>query len=80
VDFNQGVEMYNAARLAQVPFVMLVYPGENHGLRQEPNQVDYHYRILEWFDSHLKGDEAPTWITEGQSWIDRQDEIEADKK
>ncbi|MEL6427643.1 MAG: prolyl oligopeptidase family serine peptidase [Planctomycetota bacterium] len=78
VDFNQGVEMYNAARLAQVPFVMLVYPGENHGLRQEPNQVDYHYRILEWFGAHLKGDEAPSWITEGQSWIDRQDEIEAD--
>ena len=44
---------------------MLVYPGENHSLRQEPNQVDYHHRILEWFGHYLKGDEAPSWITDG---------------
>ena len=47
---------------------MLVYPGENHGLRQKPNQVDYHYRVLEWFGHYLKGEEASrgsprAWIT-----------------
>lgn len=75
VDFNQGVEMYNAARLVQKPVVMLVYPGENHGLRKKPNQVDYHYRILAWFGHYLKGDPAPEWITDGQSYLDRQKEI-----
>ncbi len=56
VDWNQGVELYNAARLAGKPVVMLVYPGENHGLAKKPNQVDYHYRILEWFGHYLKGE------------------------
>lgn len=76
VDFNQGVEMYNAARLAMKPFVMLVYPGENHGLRKKPNQVDYHHRVLEWFAHYLKGAPAPSWITDGQRWIDRKAELE----
>lgn len=80
VDWQQGIELYNAARLAQKPMVMLVYPGENHGLAQKPNQVDYHYRILEWFDHYLKGQEAPAWILEGQSYLDRQKEIKAFKK
>ena len=80
VDWNQGVEMYNAARLAGKPLVMLVYPGENHGLAKKPNQVDYHYRIIDWFGHHLKGQTAPKWITEGQSHLDRQKELEALKK
>ncbi len=80
VDWQQGVEMYNAARLAQKPVVMLVYPGENHGLAKKPNQVDYHHRVLEWFGHYLKGDPAPKWITHGQSFLDRQKEIEEFKK
>ena len=80
VDWNQGVELYNAARLAEKPVVMLVYPGENHGLAKKPNQVDYHYRILDWFNHHLKGQAAPKWITEGQSHLDRLKELDALKK
>jgi dienelactone hydrolase len=76
VDWNQGVEMYNAARLAGKQLVMLVYAGENHGLRQKPNQVDYHYRIIEWFGHYLKGEEAPKWITEGVSYLEAQKERE----
>ena len=80
VNWNQGVELYNAARLADKPVVMLVYPGENHGLARKPNQVDYHYRILEWFGHYLKGEKAPKWIAEGQSHLDRQKELDALKK
>ncbi|MDJ0975967.1 MAG: prolyl oligopeptidase family serine peptidase [Planctomycetota bacterium] len=80
VDWQQGVEMYNAARLAQRPLVMLVYPGENHGLRQKPNQVDYHHRVREWFDHHLKGTKAEPWITKGKSHFDRQKELDKRKK
>ena len=80
VDWNQGVELYNAARLASKPVVMLVYPGENHGLAKKPNQVDYHYRILDWFGHHLKGEKAQRWITEGQSHLDRQKELDALKR
>ena len=38
VDWGQGVQMYNAARWAgKEDLVMLVYPGENHSLRQIEN-------------------------------------------
>lgn len=81
VDFGQGVQMYNAARLAnKEDFVMLVYPGENHGLRREENSVDYHYRILEWLAHYLKGETAPKWITEGKSFLEREKEKEDKKK
>ena len=80
VDFNQGVELYNAARLIQKPFVMLVYPGENHSVRRKENQVDYHYRVREWFDHYVKGAEAKPWITEGVKHLDRKKEIEAMEK
>ena len=75
VDWHQGVEMYNYARRAGKFFVMLVYPGENHSNRQRPNQIDYHHRVLDWFGHFLKGEEAKPWITEGQSVIDRKDEL-----
>lgn len=59
---------------------MLVYPGENHSVRKKENQVDYHYRVLEWFNHYVRGDEAPKWITEGVPHLDRQKEIEKMKK
>ncbi len=80
VDWQQGVEMYNAARLAQRPFVMLVYPGENHGLRKKPNQVDYHHRVREWFDTYLTGKEAPKWISDGVPWLDQKKALEEIEK
>ena len=80
VDWHQGIEMYNAARLAQKPFVMLVYPGENHGLRKKPNQVDYHHRVRHWFDHHLKGEPAEPWVTEGKSHLEREKELDALKR
>lgn len=81
VDWSQGVQMYNAARWAgKEDLVMLVYPGENHSLRQEENMVDYHHRVLEWFAHYLKKEDPKKWITEGKSWIERQQEIEERKE
>jgi dipeptidyl aminopeptidase/acylaminoacyl peptidase len=75
VGWHQGIELYNVARRAQKNVVMLAYMGEDHGLRQEPNQVDYERRILAWFGHYLKGDPAEPWITNGLSYLDRQAEI-----
>ena len=76
VDWGQGVQMYNAARWAgKDDLVMLVYPGENHSLGKEENMVDYHYRVLEWFELYLKEKKAPNWITEGKSYLDRKEEL-----
>jgi dienelactone hydrolase len=71
VFWHQGVELYNAARRAKKDVVLLVYGGEDHGLRQKANQLDYHHRILEWFGHYLKGDPAPPWITSGVRFLER---------
>jgi dipeptidyl aminopeptidase/acylaminoacyl peptidase len=72
VDWHQGIEMYNLARRAGKPLVLLVYPGENHGLAKKVNQVDYQRRIFEWFDHHLKGAPAPDWVAKGVAHLDAE--------
>jgi dipeptidyl aminopeptidase/acylaminoacyl peptidase len=72
VFWHQAVELYNIARRARKNVVMLVYNGEDHGLRQKKNQTDYQRRILEWFGHYLKGDPAPVWITTGSAYIERR--------
>jgi dienelactone hydrolase len=74
VFWHQAVEMYNIARRAGKNVVMLVYDGEDHGLRQKKNQIDYQERILAWFGHYLKGETAPGWITDGQTFLDREAE------
>jgi dipeptidyl aminopeptidase/acylaminoacyl peptidase len=80
VEFNQGVELYNAARRAGKDMILLVYEGENHSLAQRPNQLDYHRRINEWFGHYLKGEPAPDWITRGVRHVDRQRELELQRR
>jgi dipeptidyl aminopeptidase/acylaminoacyl peptidase len=80
VDFNQGVEYYNAARRAGKDFVFLVYEGENHGNAKKANQIDYHNRIMEWFGHYLKGDPAPEWISKGVSYLDQEKAKKKDGK
>ncbi len=75
VFYHQGVELYNIARRAKKNVVLLVYQGEDHGLRKKADQVDYQHRIFAWFGHYLKDEPAPTWITEGQSYLDHQREL-----
>ncbi len=75
VFYHQGVELYNIARRAKKNVVLLVYGGEDHGLRKKADQVDYQRRIFEWFGYYLKGDPAASWITSGESYLDRQREL-----
>ena len=75
VAWHQGIELYNVARRAKKNVVMLAYMGEDHGLRQRNNQIDYQRRILAWFAHYLKGEPAEAWITRGQSFLDRDAEL-----
>ncbi|MEW5919127.1 MAG: prolyl oligopeptidase family serine peptidase, partial [Gemmatimonadota bacterium] len=80
VDWHQGIEFYNFARRAgRENVVMLVYPGEDHGLRKKENQIDYHRRINQWFGHWLKGEPAPKWMREGQTWLERKSVLEPSK-
>ena len=75
VFWHQGVELYNIARRAKKNVVMLVYGGEDHGLRRKANQIDYQRRILQWFGHYLKSEPAAPWITSGMSFLDRDAEL-----
>ncbi|HVZ48582.1 MAG TPA: prolyl oligopeptidase family serine peptidase [Gemmatimonadaceae bacterium] len=79
VDMRQGVEFWNYARRAGKQAVMLLYPGEGHGLGKRENAIDYERRILQWFGHYLKGEPAPKWITDGQSWLERKAVLDANK-
>jgi dipeptidyl aminopeptidase/acylaminoacyl peptidase len=79
VDMRQGVEFYNYARRAGKDAVMLLYPGEGHGLGKKENAVDYERRILQWFGYWLKGDAPAKWITDGQTWLERKAILDANK-
>jgi dipeptidyl aminopeptidase/acylaminoacyl peptidase len=79
VFYHQGIELYNIARRARKNVVLLVYGGEDHGLSKKADQVDYQHRIFAWFGYYLKGDPAPTWITEGESYLDHQRELKKTK-
>ena len=75
VFFHQGVELYNIARRAGKDVVLIVYAGEDHGLRKKADQIDYQHRILAWFDHYLKGEPAQQWITEGEPYLQHEDEL-----
>ncbi|MCD6332445.1 MAG: prolyl oligopeptidase family serine peptidase, partial [Bacteroidales bacterium] len=79
VDWHQGIELYTTMRRMQKPMVLLVYAGENHGLRKEENRKDYTRRINEWFNHYLLGKPAPDWITKGVSYKDKMKKEEAQK-
>lgn len=65
VDFNQGITYYNHLRQLGKEVVLLEYVGENHGLARPANQKDYALRMTEWFDTFLRDQPAPQWLTDG---------------
>ena len=79
VDPRQASLFYNYARRAGKDVVLLMYPGEGHGLQKKENQLDYERRILQWFGHYLKGDPAPAWITNGQTALERRALLDANK-
>jgi dipeptidyl aminopeptidase/acylaminoacyl peptidase len=79
VFYHQGIELYNIARRARKNVVLLVYGGEDHGLRKKPDQVDYQHRIFEWFGHYLKDEPPAGWITSGEPYLDHQRELKKTK-
>jgi acetyl esterase/lipase len=65
VDWNQGLEFYNAARRNGKQVIFLSYPDEPHHLAKKENQKDFQVRMKQYFDHYLKGTPAPKWMTDG---------------
>jgi esterase/lipase len=71
VPFTNGLAMYNALRYNNKKAVLLAYPGEGHGLRGVANRKDLTVRFFEFFDHYLKGAPAPTWLSDGVAFLDK---------
>ena len=80
VDWNQGIEYFNTLRRLGKPVVMLQYTGENHGLRKPENRKDYSYRMLDFFNHHLKDNDAPQWWTDGIKHLEMKSHIKDYRK
>jgi dipeptidyl aminopeptidase/acylaminoacyl peptidase len=51
---GQGIELYTALRIKDVPTKLVLYPRQPHGLRERAHQLDFIQRVVEWFDRYLK--------------------------
>ena len=65
VDWDQGLEYYNAARKMGKNVIFLSYPNEPHHLAIEANQKDFQVRMKQYFDHYLKGAPEPDWMKNG---------------
>lgn len=80
VDWHQGIEMYTTMRRMQKPYIMLVYEGENHGLRKKENMLDYSMKVKQFIDHYLLDKPAKQWIKDGKSFLEKKEEELLNKK
>jgi dipeptidyl aminopeptidase/acylaminoacyl peptidase len=73
VDWHQSLYLYNTLRRLGKDAVLLVYPGENHGLTRKAVRKDYSMRVREYLDVYLKGAKPEPWITTGVPYIHPDD-------
>ncbi len=65
VPWYQGIELFTGLRRLGKKVWMFNYNGQDHGLTQRKDMLDYHIRMQQFFDWILKGDKPAKWITEG---------------
>ncbi|MDE0898289.1 MAG: prolyl oligopeptidase family serine peptidase [Longimicrobiales bacterium] len=75
VNWEQGLEWYNALRFLKKPIIWLSYPDEGHGLRKLQNRIDFQYRLQDFYNHHLKGMAAPSWMTDGVPQVDKDQHL-----
>ncbi len=71
VDWDQGLEFYNAARKNGKNVIWVSYPDEPHHLAKKPNQIDFQIRMKQFFDHYLKGAPEPEWMKHGVPQVDK---------
>ena len=50
----QGLELYQALRIKDVPTRYVIYPRQPHGLSDRAHREDYLGRILDWYNTYVK--------------------------
>jgi acetyl esterase/lipase len=71
VDWDQGLEFYQAARKNGKQVIFLSYPNEPHHLAQTPNQKDFQIRMKQFFDHYLQGAPQPDWMANGLAQVNK---------
>ena len=51
-------QMYQAVRRQGVPTELVIYPGQNHGIRTPSYQKDRYQRYVKWYDTYLRPEKA----------------------
>ena len=74
VPWTQGIEYFVALKRLGKEAYLFNYNGEPHGLRKSQNKRDWTRRMAEYFDHHLRGAEAPGWMTDGVAYKERDAE------
>ena len=80
VDWHQGIEMYTTMRRMKKNMIMLVYAGENHGLRKDENRLDYTKKVNQFFMHHLLGEKPAKWISDGVPYLEKKKKEDKKKK
>lgn len=75
VDYHQGVALYNTLRRMGKPAVLVLYPGENHGLAKKSVREDYARRMYHYLDVHLRAIPAEGWVTSGTPLLDGREAV-----
>ena len=56
VPLNQSEQLYQSLRRLGRDTMLVVYPGQSHGIRKPTYQKDRYERYLEWYGRLLKGE------------------------
>jgi dienelactone hydrolase len=65
VPWYQGIEYFSALKRLGKKVWLMEYNGENHGLIERRNRMDWSIRLAQFFAYYLKGENPPKWITQG---------------
>jgi dipeptidyl aminopeptidase/acylaminoacyl peptidase len=55
-------QLYQALRRLGVPSELVIYPGQNHGIRKPTYVKDRYQRYVDWYDRYLKPPEATSLL------------------
>jgi dipeptidyl aminopeptidase/acylaminoacyl peptidase len=80
VDWAQGLELYLTMRRLGKPCIMLAYPDEGHTISMPENEEDQAQRFMQFFNTYLKHQSAPKWITQGRSYMEMKSPMESRDK
>jgi dipeptidyl aminopeptidase/acylaminoacyl peptidase len=71
VPWYQGIEMFIAMRRLQKEVYLINYNGDEHNPTKRANQKDIDMRMQQFFAHHLRGEPAPSWMTEGIPYLEK---------